>query len=686
MRYLYLFLILILTSITEAAPLVVGYDRFHSDSPSVEGGAILYSELGCANCHGGSNIEIPRKGPALHNLSNRINYDWLIEFLRNPQSSHPGTGMPGVTHGLSEEDIKSIAAFIGKIGTPKKLKAGRHANAERGSSLYHEKGCVACHAPTPDYRGPHGKSVQPNKLAVPLPDLGAKYSLTSLDFFLSNVSQFRTDGRMPHIDLTNEESIDLAAHLIDFQASDPREAPNISPWPKTNAAEIKRGQTLVTNLNCTSCHSIPKIEAPALRPIENVKGSCLSERPIPGVPHYQLTKEHKSSLVTYLSHQAGENDSKGDLTLSALNCYACHARDGKGGPLETTNHFFIGNESLGDSGRLPPPLTGIGHKLQPKWLEQVFAGNKETRVRPYLKTQMPKYPTHAAKLAEWLGKTDQKLDSPPLSVNPDHIDDGRKLLGINGGVNCITCHNWDDKKSLGIPGPDISALDKRLRPEWFREYLLNPAEYRPGTLMPPLWPEGHSAIPTILDGDTEKQIAAIWTFIRDGEGIPEGFPDHSSNQFELIPTDRPIIQRTFLEKAGTKAILVGFPGDIHLAYDGLHGKPSLIWRGRFFDAYNTWFTRSAPIEKPLSDEVYEFAPSGESSRFKGYTIDPSGNPTFVVVKSGQKIEESFKVKDGHLIRTLQWEGGEPPSLTHPTGVKKEVVSSSNSITVTYSWK
>ena len=677
--------LILLTVVTatfvNAEPQVVGYQRFHSESPTKQGGAVLYSELGCANCHGGDTAEIPRTGPALVNLSNRVNHQWLVKFLKDPQSAHQGSNMPAMVDGLSDEDITAIIAYLGKVGTQKKLRAGRHANAERGSALYHERGCITCHAPSSDYLGVHGN----NELAIHYPALTEKYSLTSLDYFLTNTSLIRTDGRMPHFNLTREDSADLAAHLFDYQHSDPRQSPEIAPWPKATKAELARGQTLVKQLNCAACHKLPGI--PPLEPIaiSNFNESCLSASQKPGIPAYQLTKAQRDSLVTFL----GSDRNKAayhDLTFTAMNCYACHNRGNKGGPTELTDSFFIGNESLGDSGRLPPPLTDIGHKLQTDWMVGVFQGKPETQVRPYLKTQMPKYPRHANALATWLAKIDHKTDAQPLEINSHHIADGKKLLGINGGVNCITCHHWADKKSLGIPGPNLGELDKRLRPSWFREYLLNPAGYRPGTLMPPLWPEGQSAIPDILDGDSEKQIAAIWTFIKQGEGTPEGFPDRSSGEFELIPTDRPIIQRTFLNKTGAKAILVGFPGQIHLAYDGLNGRPSLLWRGKFFDAYNTWFTRAAPFEDPLGDEIDEFSPTREKARFRGYRIDKEGNPTFILTKGETMIEEHFAVRDHRMIRTVTWDSGEAPVVSHPTKAKVEVSKSNQKRIFTYFWK
>lgn len=669
-------------------PHVTGYERFHAAAPSVEGGAILYSELGCANCHGKSDVMIPRQGPELVDCKIRISYDWVLGYLKDPQSAKAGSNMPHLTEGLSDEEIKSIAGFLGSLGKAGKLKPGRHVNAERGSSLYHEKGCVACHSPTSDFLiesnvGELGES----PIAVGFPDLKNKYSLTSLDFFLSRVSRIRKDGRMPHTLLEKQESLDIAGHLIDFQASDPREGLGLEAWPKADKEEIAAGKVLVEKLRCSACHSIPGIQPPAALALpEKAEGHCLSESPGPGLPRYRFSVNQRASLLKYLNANGIPQEKQDEVTLAALNCFACHTRDGIGGPPPETNSFFTGNESLGDSGRLPPPLTGIGSKLQTAALQGVFSGKITEQVRPYLNTRMPTYPNHATQLADWFTKMDYRDDVKALAWKKEDLESGKKLLGIQGGVNCITCHHWEDKKSLGIPGPDLAALDRRIRPEWFRRYLLDPAGYRPGTLMPPLWPGGKSMIPDILDGDAERQISAIWGFIKEGESVPAGYPDHRSGEFELVPKDRAIIQRTFFEKTGAKAILVGFPGNIHLAYDGLKAKPSMIWRGKFFDAYNTWYTRAAPFEKPLGEEVYEFDPSGESSRFLGYRIDAKGNPTFLLSKKDQKIEESFQVNDEALVRTMVWDKGTAPAVIHPAGVQVEETSGTNSRTFIYSWK
>ncbi|MEO0445151.1 MAG: hypothetical protein AAF191_03635 [Verrucomicrobiota bacterium] len=585
-----------------------------------EEGAFLYSELGCANCHTPSTeVLIPRRGPSLRDLRTRVNHTWLTSFLKEDHQPL-----------IDPDSIGDLLAYLGSAPSSLKLRPARHANAERGSALYHEIGCVACHD-----SGDH-----------PFPSLAGKTSLTALSHFLGHVGRYRPDGRMPQLPVDTQEAVDIAAHLLDFQASDPREAPSVMPWPPPNPTAADRGKARFQTMGCAMCHE-PDRESPGLPTHRHAFPSSHT-------PAYRLTQEETNALDAYLLRSTASDSPspQAHTTLRALNCTACHARNGVGGPIPEKAPFFVGDASLGDSGRLPPPLTGIGHKLTKEWLTDVFQGEPGSRVRPYLKTRMPLYPQQAATLAEWLEDLDAPTQPTPISVGTD-LEAGRQLLGTQGGVNCITCHQWEDKASLGLQAMDISALDERLRPSWFRQYLLDPASYRPGTLMPPLWPEGHSSIPGILEGNTEEQIGAIWAFIRHGSGEPPGFPDHVPGRFELVPTDRPMIQRTFLEEVGGRGILVGFPAGIHLAYNAETAQPAYFWQGRFFDAYETWFFRRAQFQTPLETTLFPINHSAiKPAKFLGYELDEHGNPTFLSrTEDGEQIRDHFQAKDGQLIQT-----------------------------------
>ncbi|NBR43213.1 MAG: hypothetical protein EBU04_10295, partial [Verrucomicrobia bacterium] len=309
----------------------------------------------------------------------------------------------------------------------------------------------------------------------------------------------------------------------------------------------------------------------------------------------------------------------------------------------------------------------------------------ENRVRPYLKTKMPQYGAATAELGKLLGVADART---ALKFEGGDDTAGRKLMGTQGGAGCITCHRWGDRPSLGIQGPDLSNIAARLQEGWLREYLINPAAYRAGTLMPSFWPAGKSFNPAILGGDTDKQIASIFKFVESANGEPEGFPQNRNGEFEIIPKDRPVVQRAFTDGVGVRAILVGFPTGVHLAYDGDKGGPALAWKGRFFDAYLTWYSRFPIFEKPLGSQVVAWPkPAG---RFLGYRLDAKGNPTFLNEQGGVKVEETYEGIENGFRRTVTWAPTPDfaPTITHPAGMVVDMKESSTQghRVFTYLWK
>ena len=677
-----------------AEPLVVGFDRFHAALPTAEGGRLLYNELGCVNCHGGTTGLPARRGPELAGATRRVQVEWLGKFLANPATTRPGTAMPHLLATEKPGDIDAVLHYLGSLPNTAgpKAKPPGHVNAVRGGELFHAVGCVACHAPAKDFTLADGapKETEFTHRSVGFPDLAAKYSLVSLATFLGDPLKVRTDGRMPHTELSEDDATDIAGYLLRFESSDGKSAPNVAPFTPDKAL-AERGRAVVAAARCSACHQLPAEAAAQPVALRQPKGGCLDAQPAANLPRYELSEVQRVSLALFLPRrdQPAPQTQLTALTLEALNCLACHERDGRGGPDAARQAYFAGDHNLGDTGRLPPPLTGVGRKLQPEWLEKVLTG--EFRVRPYLQTKMPIYGAATARLGAALASADAK----PETALPGGDDTaGRKLLGTQGGVGCITCHRWGERPALGIQALDLSNLGQRIQPGWLREYLVNPASYRPGTLMPSFWPDGKASNHDILGGDTARQIASIYSFAKSANGEPEGFPALAGGEFELLPKDRPIVQRTFFEDTGTHAILVGFPTGAHLAYDGQNARPAVAWRGKFFDAYNTWFSRFAPFEKAGGPAVktWPAATEGDAApvRFHGYRLDAQGVPTFLYSVAELQVEERFDGIENGLTHIVTWNPDAPtaPVITHPDGVTvtEEAASVPGRRHFTYLWK
>jgi hypothetical protein len=254
------------------------------------------------------------------------------------------------------------------------------------------------------------------------------------------------------------------------------------------------------------------------------------------------------------------------------------------------------------------------------------------------------------------------------------------LLAGNKGLSCAQCHTFGNQRAIGIQAINMLTMTERLRPEWFRRYMLEPTKYRPGTRMPASFPEGVSVLKTVYEGNADHQIAALWKYLSQGTqaAIPEGL---QRDQIALEPQDRPILYRNFLEGLSARGIAVGYPGGLNIAWDAQTMNMAKLWQGQFIDASMHWRDRGVGRQKPLGDLVlnYENRPAvawlkdpsdawpdtkqvSETYKFLGYRTDKSGHPTFryklgeTIV--GDRAELSIGPKDSPgLKRTLSIQAG-----------------------------
>lgn len=441
-----------------------------------------------------------------------------------------------------------------------------------------------------------------------------------------------------------------------------------------NADLARRGKELFETLGCAACHAMKDTQnrlAGSRRPLVELATrsteGCLAEN-ASGAPRYHLSESQRASLRQALIKTTADveqpspraPESIGQAML-VFNCHACHQRGELGGVETARNPWFHSDEpEMGDEGRLPPPLTGVGAKLTPAALRQIFKDG--SRDRPYMFTRMPRF--GAANLEHLVAElaTQDRLE---IQTSTPHVDApdrrlksvGRQLVG-GQGLSCIKCHRWGDVKSTGIQAMSLTVMARRLRPEWFQEYMFNPQRFRPGTRMPAAWPMGQAFFPQILEGDANRQIHAVWEFLTDGEraSIPIGL---GRDPIELVPQTEPLIYRNFIEGAGPRAIGVGYPERVHLAFDANDLRWALIWQGAFIDASRHWLDRGVGFQPPLGDNVLHL-PSGvglarlDNDRqpwpttaarelgwqFRGYRLDEARRPTFLYQTEALRVEDT----------------------------------------------
>jgi len=706
-------------SLAQDGPFVAGFERFyrHRDSG---GGRLLIAELSCTACHA-SRLESlqAKKGPNLDGAALRLRRGWIERFLDDPAGVKPGTAMPDVLGALPADDkreaIRALAAFLATQKRPFPVfestgrdpiahEFWRKGDAERGRQLYHQVGCIACHEPDDDYAAVEQQpstvakllaQLDPEELeemglgdaarpvaSIPHADLPMKYTHESLTHFLIDPTAVRPGGRMPSLKLAPAEAADIAAWLL-------RNRPDVSRvHGETSESLVETGRRLFDELRCSSCHAAkgatpPK---PARRLAEldpNARRSCFKGRQR-GLPHFKLDEQQRRAIESTLAvvRNSGSVEvsanAKVDFRMQQLNCYGCHVRDGRGGVGPNRRNYFevSGHVDLGDEGRIPPPLDGVGRKLTADWMKKVLGGSGD--VRPHMLARMPRF---AATVVESLPGQLADADEQPspadvLGDTRSLAEQGRLLLD----VGCVQCHPVRGEHLPGVVGIDLQGIAGRVDPRWFRDFLLNPADLKPRTRMPTFFPDGKSGNQEILGGDAGQQIAAMWEYIKGADQLP--LPDKIEqgrvHNFELVPNDRPLLLRTFMQAAGTHAIAVGFPQKVHLAFDAEAVRVAQVWRGRFLDAHGTWFDRFIPPASPLGTDVIEMQPgvpfanlnddkaewptaTGESAgyQFSGYRLDKSGTPTFLYRFGVVSIEDRFApAADRTLIRRLRLSNGE----------------------------
>lgn len=154
-----------------------------------------------------------------------------------------------------------------------------------------------------------------------------------------------------------------------------------------------------------------------------------------------------------------------------------------------------------------------------------------------------------------------------------------------------------------------------------------------------------------------------WNWLTDEKAQP----GRSSEPIVVGPENgRAVIYRNFITGISPRAIGVGFPGGVNLAYSADDLAAELIWKGEFIDGAPKWVDRGTAPNPPAGVDLVKLTTNRflpETARFRGYKLDAAGNPTFSVQVGEQFLQDSWQAAPAAqmpgLIRKLAVSGKGP---------------------------
>jgi mono/diheme cytochrome c family protein len=491
----------------------------HNETDEIKKGAQLrrgrelFLEHRCIKCHGdwrGASQRVPElamDAPALDGIGARRYYEWMAKWILDPKAERPSARMPQVFRGANaKENSEAVAAYLVSLKSGGEVKLAEHKDVVRESDppaepLFERLHCTACHVAP-------GGTVETNK--VSLDHVAAKFPLEKLIEFLRQPNAHYAWIRMPDFRLSAKEARELAEFLA-------KEGKSAAP-AKSDDALVEKGKTLVQNSGCLNCHSAKldnKSSAPQLSATAVWDRGCLAERPPEKAPQFNLTAAERADLQAFvrtardsLFRQSPAEFAERQTRL--LNCNGCHGR---------VDGF--------------PALEILGSKLKPEWSAKFIAGEIAYKPRPethpkgepWLEARMPGFKARAQLLAEGLAALHgYGPKTPPEPVIDNALaEHGQKLVGKEGGFSCVSCHGVAGLTATEVfesEGINLAYSYERLLRDYFYRWMRNPLAIDPQTKMPVYFEDAKSPLTEILDGDAEKQIGAMWHYLRLGQKMP----------------------------------------------------------------------------------------------------------------------------------------------------------------------
>ncbi|MBL8900998.1 MAG: c-type cytochrome [Planctomycetes bacterium] len=395
-----------------------------------------------------------------------------------------------------------------------------------------------------------------------------------------------------------------------------------------------------------------RLRAPALVALPT-KGGCLEADASAPAARYSLSEPTREALRAFLAARAWTAQPSPAPIFAARSAIERHGCE--------SCHTPLGAKPAPGLDEVPPPLELAGEKLRESAVRAIF--EKRTRARSYLGVRMPHFGAElgaviARGLAAERGLPPGDGVEPPKATLAESARGVQRLGTGEANFACTSCHDYKQHVATGERGPDLTGMHARIRPEWFAQWLREPARLRPGTSMP-----------AFLLGRNEESssqiIRELWGALALRENLPPppGLAADLSSGGERAPTVRPLHYRCFLPECTPSSFAVALPGLFSFAWDPAHSALRYAWIGDFLDMRPQWQFKGETFPvilgevfaRPALDHGLGLAGSAEKRRFRGYRLE-QGIPTFLWSQGALEVRERWTAsEDGGALRVrFEW--------------------------------
>ncbi|MCX6917922.1 MAG: cytochrome c [Verrucomicrobia bacterium] len=217
--------------------------------------------------------------------------------------------------------------------------------------------------------------------------------------------------------------------------------------------------------------------------------------------------------------------------------------------------------------------------------------------------------------------------------------------------NCAACHLPDQM----VVGPSLIEITKLYdkKPKEFVAWAIKPLKKRNGVI----------EMPSMAHLGEANLLAVHEYMLTASKGLKEK-PAITRDPLAR-PARRPEIQRMFLPNVGPAAIAVALPGDLNYTFDAGDCRLRTVWRGDFLDCWAYYKSNGRATATPLGKTLWQL-PADESLqkrvKFLGYSVDPTGIPTFEYERDGAQFREKIVTEGKTLVRRFEVTTTKPITL------------------------